>query len=74
MPVSSVSLPGEAFIEPGERLFYDLGTGPAGQVFVTDAIDYQQKGDLLIYNSRGELKDVEKAGIIPGFMRVMTER
>jgi DNA-binding beta-propeller fold protein YncE len=73
MPVSAVSLPGEAFIEPGERLFYDIGTGPGGRIFVTDAIDYQQKGDLLIYNSRGELEDTEKAGIIPGFMRFMTE-
>jgi hypothetical protein len=73
MPVSAVSLPSEAFIEPGERLFYDLGTGPGGRIFVTDAIDYQQKGDLLIYNSRGELQDIEKAGIIPGFMRFMTE-
>ncbi len=73
MPVSAVSLPGEAFIEPGERLFYDLGTGPGGRVFVTDAIDYQQKGDLLIYNRRGELEDIERAGIIPGFMLFMTE-
>lgn len=73
MPVSSTSLPDEAFIVAGERLFYDLGTGSGGRVFVTDAIDYQQKGDLLIYNSRGELEDIEQAGIIPGFIRFMTD-
>ncbi len=73
MPVSAASLPAEAFIEQGERLFYDLATAPGGRVFVTDAIDYQQKGDLLIFNSLGELVDTEKAGIIPGFMRYMKE-
>jgi len=42
-------------------------------VAVTDAIDYQQKGDLLIYNSRGELIDTEQAGIIPGYMHYMKD-
>ncbi|MDF1559229.1 MAG: hypothetical protein P1P83_03395 [Bacteroidales bacterium] len=73
MPVSSISLPDEAFIPSGERIFYDLGTGPGGRIFVTDAIDYQQKGDLMIYDSRGELEDIEQAGIIPGFMRFITD-
>ncbi|MDX9903692.1 MAG: hypothetical protein RB288_06410 [Bacteroidales bacterium] len=73
MPVSSASLPDEAFIPSGERFFYDLGTGPGGRIFVTDAIDYQQKGDLMIYDSRGELEDIEQAGIIPGFIRFMTD-
>jgi len=73
MPVSSPSLPDDTFIASGERLFYDLGTGPGGRIFVTDAIDYQQKGDLLIYDSRGVLEDIEQAGIIPGFMRFITD-
>jgi len=71
MPVTASVLPSEAFIAAGERLFYKLAAGPGGQVVVTDAIDYQQKGDLLVYNSRGILEDTEKAGIIPGFMFFM---
>ncbi len=73
MPVTSVSLPSEAFVPAGNRLFYKLMTAPGGLIAVTDAIDYQQKGDLIIYNSRGELLDTEKAGIIPGFMLYMND-
>ncbi|MRR19232.1 hypothetical protein EG827_03475 [bacterium] len=68
MPVTASELPSEAFVPAGGRLFYKLASGPAGQVVVTDAIDYQQKGDLLVYNKNGILEDTEKAGIIPGFM------
>jgi hypothetical protein len=68
MAVTDTELPVSAFIPAGDRLFYKLFIGPGGTVCVTDAIDYQQKGDLLIYNSKGELLDTEQAGIIPGFM------
>jgi DNA-binding beta-propeller fold protein YncE len=68
MPITASGLPSEAYITAGARLFYKLAAGPGGQVAVTDAIDYQQKGDFLVYNSRGELADTEQAGIIPGFM------
>jgi YVTN family beta-propeller protein len=69
MPVTSLSLPAETFVDAGGRLFYRLSaSGMTGKICVTDAIDYQQKGDLLIYNSRGELTDTEQAGIIPGYM------
>jgi DNA-binding beta-propeller fold protein YncE len=70
MPVSMTSLPGEALIVAGGRLFYRLAVSPVnGMIVVTDAIDYQQKGDLLVYNRKGILIDTEQAGIIPGFMR-----
>ncbi len=68
MPVTATELPVSAFIPAGNRLFYKLLVRPGGTVCVTDAIDYQQKGDLLIYNLKGELLDTEQAGIIPGFM------
>lgn len=68
MPVTADALPSEVFIPAGDRLFYKLLAGPRGMVAVTDAIDYQQKGDLLIYSSRGELLYTGQAGIIPGFM------
>jgi hypothetical protein len=35
------------------------------KVFVTDAIDYQQNGDVLIYSTSGQLLRSLKAGIIP---------
>ncbi|MDZ7634945.1 MAG: hypothetical protein U5L72_11200 [Bacteroidales bacterium] len=73
MPVTAAVLPSEAFISAGDRLFYKLAAGPGGQVVVTDAIDYQQKGDLLVYNSRGLLEDTEQVGIIPGFMFFMQD-
>ena len=71
MPATSVSLPAEAFVAAGNRLFYKLMIGPGGLIAVTDAIDYQQRGDLLVYNSKGELLDTEQAGIIPGYMLFM---
>lgn len=73
MPVTADALPSDAYIPAGDRLFYRLVAGPRGLIAVTDAIDYQQKGDLLIYNSRGELIDTEQAGIIPGFMLYMND-
>ncbi len=68
MPVTATELPSEAYIPSGNRLFYKLMTYQGGRVAVTDAIDYQQKGDLLVYSKTGELLDSEQAGIIPGFM------
>ncbi len=73
MPVTSTALPTEAFIAAGDRLFYKLAAGPGGMIGVTDAIDYQQRGDFLLYNSVGELVDTEHAGIIPGFMLFMQD-
>lgn len=73
MPVTASLLPSEAYITSGNRLFYRLMACPGGRVAVTDAIDYQQKGDLLLFSSEGELTDTGQAGIIPGFMLYMNE-
>lgn len=73
MPVTASALPSVAYIPSGNRLFYKLMAFSGGKVAVTDAIDYQQKGDLLIYSSTGELADSEQAGIIPGFMLYIGE-
>lgn len=73
MPVTASTLPSDPFIPAGNRLFYRLMSCPGGKVAVTDAIDYQQKGDLLIYSSTGELLDSGQAGIIPGFMLYLNE-
>lgn len=51
------------------HFFYKMAVNPVnGDVLVTDAVDYQQKGHLLIYDSAGRLKADEKADIIPGMM------
>ena len=69
MTVTATALPENAFIGTGGRLFYKLAASPwNGMIMVTDAIDWQQKGDLLIYNRNGTLVDTKQCGIIPGFM------
>jgi hypothetical protein len=74
MSVTSSTLPSETFIDTGGRLFYRLAaSGMTGKIYATDAIDYQQKGDLLIYDSKGVLTDSEQAGIIPGYMFFLPE-
>lgn len=70
MTLAAATLPENAFISTGGRLFYKLAASPwNGMIMVTDAIDWQQKGDLLIYNRNGSLVDTEQCGIIPGYMR-----
>ena len=74
IPVTATQLPAEPLVPSGGRLFYRLTVSPyRGMICVTDAIDYQQKGDLLIYNNKGILLDTEQAGIIPGFMYSMPD-
>lgn len=58
-----------AFITETGHYFYKMAVNPLnGDVLVTDAVDYQQKGHLLIYNSNGTLKSDERTDIIPGMM------
>lgn len=74
MPVNATALPTEALTVAGGGLLYKLAAAPwQGMICVTDAIDYQQKGDLLICNRSGEIIDTEQAGIIPGFMYFVTD-
>jgi hypothetical protein len=74
MSVTATELPSEPFVSGEGRLFYKLNASVyTGMICVTDAIDYQQKGDLLIYDARGVLADTEQAGIIPGFMFFMPD-
>jgi DNA-binding beta-propeller fold protein YncE len=46
--------------------YYGLGIHPqSGEIFVADALDYVQRGNVLRYNSKGELIKSYKVGIIP---------
>ncbi len=73
MPVTAAVLPTEVFIPEAERRFYRLLVSSGGLIAVTDAKDYMQKGDFLVYDRRGQLIDTEQAGIIPGFMLHMQD-
>ena len=67
MSITSASLPTQYFIPASGRLFYKLGIDPGNNnIFITDAVDYQQKGFVLRYNSNGKLIDTCRADLIPG--------
>lgn len=59
----------DPFIKQSGHYFYKMGINPVnGDILVTDAVDYQQKGHLLIYDSSGKLVSDELADIIPGML------
>ena len=66
--VSLVSCKKEQNDQPtSPSYFYNLGINPVnGDIFVTDALDYQQRRRLLIFNNKGELLSEMFAGISPG--------
>ena len=56
----------EAFIPSDDRLFYGLAVDPQnGLIYLSDAKDYVQRGDILIFSDAGKLHTQFKAGIIP---------
>ncbi|MFN6038266.1 MAG: DUF5074 domain-containing protein, partial [Bacteroidota bacterium] len=56
-------------ISQGQKNFYALGVDPqTGQIYVGDAIDFNQNGVIYRYNSDGSQLDQFNAGIIPGFI------
>ncbi len=67
MSVTADELPSTAFISSEGRLFYGLGVYPKnGDVFISDAIDYNQRGRIFHYSSGATQKGSYLAGIIPG--------
>ncbi len=65
MAISSTSLPGSAFItSSAANTFYGLSVSDKDyNVYVSDAIDYNQKSSIMVYSSNGSLKTSFKAGI-----------
>lgn len=69
LSIDDITLPVSPFIYAGERLFYRIEASiQNGNIFVTDAVDYQKKGRLLRYSLSGALLEVLETGIIPGTM------
>ncbi len=71
MAIDAAELPTEPFIEPIEgvnrSLYYALGVAPdTEEVYVGDALDYQQRSVIYRYSSEGELLNSFTAGVIAG--------
>lgn len=66
MAINDAALPASAFIPKGSHLFYGLGIHPdTKDIYVSDAIDYTQKGKVFRYSAQGNLLYSFTAGIIP---------
>jgi len=67
MSVFDENLPAKPFLRYAETLYYGLTVNPHnGDVYIADAIDYQQQGKVYRYSATGELLDEFYVGIIPG--------
>lgn len=67
MPITSSILPVSAFISEGIHNFYGIGVDPNnGTIYVSDAIDYVQRGAIYRYKNNGTLINTFQASIIPG--------
>lgn len=67
MDVTSDRLPIRPFLNAQGTIYYGLTVNPLnGDVYIADAIDYQQQGIIYRYNSEGEPIDQFYVGVIPG--------
>ncbi len=67
MPIDADRVPVRPFIEYTGTIYYGLTVDPrTGEVYIADAIDYQQPGKVYRYTRDGELIDEFYVGIIPG--------
>lgn len=67
MSVDSQTLPVRPKIESRGTIYYGLTIDPRTEdIYIADAIDYQQQGKIYRYSAAGELIDEFYVGIIPG--------
>ncbi len=67
MDVTAGRVPVRPFLPYNGTLYYGLTVNPVnGEVYVADAIDYQQQGKIYRYSPDGILIDEFYAGVIPG--------
>lgn len=66
MDVRSLHLPVRPFLKSRDTKYYGLTVDPySSQVYVADAIDYQQQGMIYRYSPQGELIDEFYVGVSP---------
>lgn len=66
MSIESSELPSEPFISSRGTKYYGLTADPSsGEIYVTDAIDYQQQGRIYHYSAEGTLINEFYAGVTP---------
>jgi len=66
-PIMQETLNLKPFIDTGNHLYYALGVDPQNsELYISDAIDYQQQGVIYRYSTVGAKLDSFKTGIIPG--------
>jgi hypothetical protein len=66
-PSSATVAPAAPHIAQTTQSFYGLGIRPVtGEIFVTDAVNFSQRGHVMRYSASGVLTDDELVGIIPG--------
>lgn len=67
MNVTDENLPAKSFLENKGTIYYGLTICPhTGDVYVADAIDYNQQGKIYRYSKEGQLIDEFYVGITPG--------
>jgi hypothetical protein len=66
LPINKDLSQATKIINQENGIFYGLGIHPqSSEIFIADAIDYVQKGNILRYSSSGNLIKKYKVGIIP---------
>ena len=67
MPITSSSLPDAPLISSNGNWFMGLTVDPVrGDIYIADALDYVQPGQLLRYSADGNLITTVPTGVIPG--------
>ncbi len=67
MDINSDNLPADPVLNSNGTYYYGLSIDPEhGDIYVADAIDYQQSGMIYRYNSTGELVNKFYVGVNPG--------
>lgn len=67
MPITSTTLPSEPLINSNGNWLNGMTVDPwRGDVYVADALDYMQPGQLLRYTSEGDFVCSVPTGVIPG--------
>lgn len=70
--IEDTVLASSAMIQANGKNFYAMNTDPSnGDLYLSDAIDFQQRGIVYRYSPNGQLIHQFKSGLIPGFFYFM---